>query len=187
MLPYGLVVGGAIVVGLLLMVLGAGSRSGSTVPGLSDRSPKAVRPGNARETAPEFSLARVGGDENATGEGLRGQVVVLHFWATWCPPCRAEFPEFARWAQGDGAREGVRVFAVSLDDSAETALTWGLRNGGGVGVWHDQKQLANALGVTVIPSTVLLDKQGRIAFFQEGAQDWSKDGVPQRVEDLRGE
>lgn len=187
LLPYGLVVAGAILAGVLLLVAGASSLGRSALDGGPGRAPGALRSGGSREAAPEFTLARVGADGDVASADLQGQVVVLHFWATWCPPCRAEFPEFARWAEGESSREGVRVFAVTLDESAEAAMLWSVRNGGGLAVWQDTKRLAGALGVTAIPSTVLIDKQGRIAYFQEGAQDWSPLGVPRRVEDLRGE
>jgi len=184
MVPFGIVVGGAIGLGVLLLVIGAAAGGRSDLSGFPGRGPTALRNDSARDAAPDFSLSRVGAEETATAEALRGQVVVLHFWATWCPPCRAEFPEFARWAQEEAGHPGVRVFAVSLDDTPDKALIWSLKYAGGLGVWYDEKKLAGEMGVTVIPSTVLLDRQGRVAFFQEGAQDWSRSGVPGRVEDL---
>jgi thiol-disulfide isomerase/thioredoxin len=129
----------------------------------------------------------VGAEEEASAVSLHGQVVVLHFWATWCGPCRAEFPEFAKYAETVDRKGGVRTLAVSLDDREEVAMVWALRNGGGIQVWHDSKELAGALGVEAIPTTVLLDKEGRIAYQEAGVQNWTASGVPKRVEELRGE
>lgn len=185
--PYWVAVGFAFALGVLLLVVGGRSASQGGLNLGAPGSAGSLSEAEAREEAPDFRLSRVGAEGAVTREELAGSVVVLHFWATWCAPCRAEFPEFARYAAKAEGMAGIRVLAVSLDESPDEAMIWALRNGGGITVWHDQKQLASEMGVTGIPTTVLLDAQGRIAYFQAGAQDWSEGGVPARVEALLGE
>jgi cytochrome c biogenesis protein CcmG/thiol:disulfide interchange protein DsbE len=74
-----------------------------------------VEPETPRE-APNFTLDRLNGDTFALEE-YRGQVVVLNFWATWCPPCRKEIPDFVRM-QRDLGDEGLQFVGVALERSA---------------------------------------------------------------------
>ncbi len=63
--------------------------------------------------APEFSLKNKDGKEVSLAS-LKGKVVVLNFWATWCPPCRAEIPDFKR-VYSAYKDKGVEIIGVSLD------------------------------------------------------------------------
>lgn len=93
--------------------------------------------------APNFSLRRLGEGETTLSE-LRGEVVVLNLWATWCPPCRAEMPTLQR-AFDDYRDQGVEVLAVNttFQDSAD-----------------DAAEFMRELGVTL---PILLDSTGRVS------------------------
>ena len=93
--------------------------------------------------APDFTLPTLDGQGTQTLSALRGRVVVLNFWASWCPPCRAEMPTLARVAAAYADR-GVTVLAVNATaaDSREAA----------------QRFLEN-IGVPSLP--VVLDQNGR--------------------------
>lgn len=113
----------------------------------------------------------------------KGKVVVINFWATWCPPCRAEFPELVA-TQKKYASKGVDLVTVTLDDLDDTAkaaefltqqgATTGAfinKKGGepdlGYFKWLDGK-VPDSLG---IPRTYVIDRKGRVSARLIGGQD----------------
>jgi cytochrome c biogenesis protein CcmG/thiol:disulfide interchange protein DsbE len=79
-------------------------------------SPAAGQPGEARADAPDFALPTLSGDTFRLDDH-RGEVVVLNFWATWCPPCRREIPDFVSLQKDLGGR-GLQFVGVALERSA---------------------------------------------------------------------
>ncbi len=79
-------------------------------------TPRPIGPGVGQQ-APLFSLPTLDGQEVAL-EAYRGRPVLLHFWASWCPPCREEWPVWQTFASGLAA-EGVVILAVNVEESPE--------------------------------------------------------------------
>ncbi len=155
------------------------------------RSPSAAPPkaASTRTEAPAGSL-RLSTDPAKTLslDSLKGKVVVLHFWATWCPPCRAEFPKFAQFAAATKPDDPWVVVPVSIDDSTEPVGPYLSKLPERFPVyWDDGAALANALQVSAVPTTVLLDKAGRVASQDVGVADWSAAGLPAKVKALSHE
>jgi len=103
-----------------------------------------------------------------------GQVVVLNFWATWCPPCVREMPSLDR-LHAALREEGLTVVAVSIDrggpDVIEPfAARHKLKE---MGLYWDAKStLAKAFGVTGLPTTFIIDRQSRIIGAMQGSAEW---------------
>ncbi len=121
--------------------------------------------------APPFRLPTLSG-ETRTLVDYRGRVVLLNFWASWCPPCREEFPSLLR-LQAAMAKEPFTVLAVAVRDGDEAVadfLAGGRppfdvlldRDGAAAVAWH-------AAGV---PVTYLLDRQGRMLAGKVGPLQW---------------
>jgi cytochrome c biogenesis protein CcmG/thiol:disulfide interchange protein DsbE len=132
-------------------------------------SPREGRP-EIGDPAPGFSLKSFDGTEFASGE-LRGQVVVLNFWASWCSPCREEAPALqAVWQEFQD--EGVVFLGVTYHDaesaSQEFINTFGITYQNGV---DGQGQISRAYGVTAVPETYVIDRSGNISWVQIGALD----------------
>ncbi len=144
-------------------------------------------PQDKREAAPEFDLAQAGGSGQITQKDTAGKVTILHFWATWCPPCRAEFPEFAKYALAIRENPKVAVLPVSLDESPSVVPGFVQKYGNGIAAYTDGGKLEDAMGVASIPETILLDKSGRVAFKSVGGQEWSENGIGKLVEELADE
>jgi thiol-disulfide isomerase/thioredoxin len=122
----------------------------------------------ALATAPDFELLDLDGETFRLADH-RGQVVVLNFWATWCPPCRAEIPGFIR-LQNEFREDGVVFVGVALDEEgAEVVEPYSRQRGINYPVLLDRGAVARQFdGGRVVPTTLLIDRSGRIRFRHEG-------------------
>lgn len=121
-------------------------------------------------------------DRNRGAHGaweFRARLTVLHFWASWCLPCRDELPALAA-LQSDLGKDGVRVVAVSVDRLGwdvidRTTEKLGVRE---LELYHDQdREAAIALGIEVLPTTVIVDAQGRDVARMRGQGDWADQAI----------
>ncbi|PDT90767.1 hypothetical protein CO669_07210 [Bradyrhizobium sp. Y36] len=118
------------------------------------------------------------GDGHAAAE-FAARLTVLHFWASWCVPCRVELPALSA-LQSDLGREGVRVVAVSIDrlgwDAIDrTTSKLGVRD---LELYHDRdREAAVALDVAALPTTILVDAQGREVARMRGQGEWTDPGL----------
>ncbi len=116
-------------------------------------------------------------EEDLSLEAFRGRVVLLNFWATWCPPCIREMPSLDR-VQAALAGEGLEVVAVSQDFAGRKVVEpffvrFGLAN---LKIYYDTGgALSRALGVAGLPTTLLIDREGRIVGGLEGPAEWDSD------------
>ena len=127
-------------------------------------------PGTARVSAAVAAhpVRQLGGGELSL-PSLRGSVVVLNFWASWCGPCRKELPQLAALDR-ELARQGGRVVAVSIDEDVRNAASFALRNAAGMTVFHDGPAgLVRTLDLPALPYTIVLDRDGMVAWSGGGA------------------
>jgi peroxiredoxin len=123
--------------------------------------------------APEFSLPTPGGEVHRLTDHA-GQVVLLNFWALWCGPCREELPVLER-LHGELRDEGLAIVAVNVDrGGAEDVQRFAEQKGLSFEILHDPEQrVATSYGVVGYPTTVVIDRAGRIVLSELGAWDWS--------------
>lgn len=104
---------------------------------------------------------------------FRGKVVVLNFWATWCPPCVEETPSLIELNKRIANRNGV-VIGVSVDDDAAAYQKFIQDHGINFPTWRDpSKKYAQDYGTVMYPETYIIDRHGKIARKVIGPQDWN--------------
>lgn len=141
----------------------------AVVPGFLHRH-AAVAPAS-RQIAPDFTLLDASGNAVRLSS-LRGQVVLLNFWATWCAPCKVEIPWFVGLRQQYGGA-GLAIVGVAMDDDGWQSVLPGIDSLGidyPVVVGNDA--IAQEFGgVDALPTTFLIDRSGRIAAVHQGLMD----------------
>jgi thiol-disulfide isomerase/thioredoxin len=118
-------------------------------------------------TPPDFTVTDITGAEHTLSK-LKGSVVLLDFWATWCPPCRVEVPHLIDIQKRFGDRKFVLI-SISLDRDLEAARRFVKDKGmDWVHVIDRQaaRELAEKYEVSFIPSTFVIDRGGKIAATQ---------------------
>ncbi|MGH7949180.1 MAG: TlpA family protein disulfide reductase, partial [Candidatus Binataceae bacterium] len=136
-----------------------------------------VRGGDGR-LAGDFTLEALDGGE-LTLKSLRGKVVFLNFWATWCAPCRDEMPSMQVLDDSLGGNPDFVMIAVSQDERGRQAVKpYVEKNGFRFKVLLDPDgRLASSYGLTGVPETFIIDRSGRIVAHHMGAFDWSRPDV----------
>lgn len=122
------------------------------------------------ETVPALEAVTLAGDPVALAD-LRGEVVLLNVWATWCVPCRQEAPELQSLHESHGGR-GLRVVGVSVDNRGAEDQIRAFVDEYGISydIWWDPDGTAiEEFGAAGVPLTVLIDRDGRIAWRHLGA------------------
>ncbi|MBI2881818.1 MAG: TlpA family protein disulfide reductase [Candidatus Tectomicrobia bacterium] len=156
--------------------------SGRSVPVVSSKA-LAAEPGRL---APDFDLPALGGTRVRLGS-LRGKVVLLNFWATWCPPCRSEMPSMEAIYQ-ELKGPDFEILAVSIDSgdkkgvasfAKELKLTFPI-------LLDPDMKAMERFGVRGLPTTFLIDRRGKIASVDVGPRDWSAKEMKERVQGLIG-
>lgn len=156
----------------------ASSSAATSKPAVSSQAPVAV---------PDFTLQANNGEEVSLSD-YRGKVVILNFWASWCPPCKEEMPAFQQLQedfagsedtvllmlnQTDGQRETKEKADQYLADNEYTFLNL-----------YDTGEVGSAIfGLTGIPATVIVDTEGNLADYTLGATTYEK--VAEMVEGAR--
>ena len=141
----------AVLPGVLLVAL-AGGMSNVAQAAPTEEAPR---------IAPDFALRSLAGS-NVRLHELRGQVVLLNFWANACAPCRQNLPRLAQW-QAQYREAGLTVFAIDVDEDAQAARTTVERLDLNYAVLLDtDKTVSRAYALGALPTTVLIDRDGQV-------------------------
>ena len=121
--------------------------------------------------APELLLERE--ETSLQLSALKGRFVLVHFWATWCEPCREELPALLKLVRGLPQRERVTLLAISEDQDWETVREYFSGQIPAEVVWDASGTGGERYEVSALPDTYLIDPQGRLMLRFGGARDWS--------------
>ena len=116
--------------------------------------------------------------------GMKGGVVLVNFWATWCEPCRDEMPSLQRLREKFAAR-GLEVLAVNLDEPASRVRGFLDKVPLKFVVLLDPgKEAAKAWNARILPASYVVGRDGRLHYVAVGEVDWDDPGVVKRIEAL---
>ena len=114
----------------------------------------------------DFTLYSIDGVEHTLSE-FKGQVVVIDFWATWCPPCRNSIPAFIKLYE-KYHEQGFAILGISLDNDEQALQDYSKQMKIPYPVLVGNKEIAKAYQVSGIPKTIFLDKKGNVRKTQVG-------------------
>ncbi|HJU05086.1 MAG TPA: TlpA disulfide reductase family protein, partial [Nitrospiraceae bacterium] len=121
-----------------------------------------IQPAKRKALAPSFTLRTMGG-ATLESDALRGKVIVLNFWATWCGPCKDEMPAMQRLQESFPAAD-LALLAVTTDQQQDAIATFAKGLGLSFPILlDDTKEVSAAFGVRGLPTTVIIDRQGHLA------------------------
>jgi peroxiredoxin len=133
--------------------------------------------------APDFSLRTLDGP-NLRLQEQRGRVVLVNFWATWCGPCRQEMPHLSR-LYDKYRSSGFVLLGVNVDDDTRHAVELATKLGLKFPVSLDSdKKVSRLYDLTAMPSTVLIDRDGRVRYVHRGYRDGYEDTYDQQIRGL---
>ncbi|MBB3981729.1 peroxiredoxin [Sphingobium fontiphilum] len=136
--------------------------------GIAPAASRAASPAPAIDApAPDFELTLVDGGKVALAD-LKGQVVVLNFWATWCVPCRTELPTLDAY-YAIQKKHGLRVFAITTEDSVPLGR---LKKLFAALTIQSARKIKGKYGpLAGVPTNFIIDRAGRLRYAKAGALD----------------
>jgi peroxiredoxin len=136
------------------------------------------------DRAPEFRLPALDGRFVSLSD-FKGKVVMVHFWATWCPPCVEEMPTLDRLYQALRGR-GFELITVSVDDAGTDVVTAFMqKNRLNIPVlMNPDKAISGLYGTFKFPESYILDRSGVVRYKAIGPRDWGNPENIQIVQDI---
>ncbi len=132
--------------------------------------------------APEFTLHDYAGRPIALSS-LKGRVVLLNFWATWCPTCVAEMASLERLALAEQGQP-FTLLAVSVDESWDAVRRFFARGTPLTVLLDPKKSLPGRYGTEKFPETFLIDREGRIRYYVVSDRSWDAADVKACIDAL---
>ena len=133
--------------------------------------------------APDFTLKSRSG-ENIKLSELRGQVVMLNFWASWCAPCRQEMPLLEKLYQRYEPM-GFTLLGINVEENSDDALRWLKNLDISFPILLDTKNTTSELySVMAMPTTLIIDRDGKVRFLHRGYVPGVEEEYQQQVRTL---
>jgi thiol-disulfide isomerase/thioredoxin len=134
--------------------------------------------------APELPIYnRTGAKTDLAKE--KGKIFIIHFWATWCPPCVEEIPALSRFWDKYRTRDDIGLYAISVDKDWKAIEAFMTKNPSAIPLFHDPgAATARRFGTTQYPETYVVNAKGRVLFRVQGAVNWSDPEFRARIEQL---
>jgi thiol-disulfide isomerase/thioredoxin len=115
----------------------------------------------------------------------KGRLIIVHFWATWCPPCVEEIPALSRFWDRYRGRSDIALYSVSVDKDWKTIDDFSKKNPNDLPVYRDPNaKTAQRFGTTQYPETYIVNPNGRVIYRVQGGVEWTDGSVQQRIEQM---
>ena len=133
--------------------------------------------------APELNLQDMDGVKHSIAE-YKGKPVIINFWATWCPPCRAELPSMNRaWEKVKD--ENIEMIAVNVGENEDTIFSFmGSFPIDFTVLLAETGEITQSWPVKGLPTTLIVDTQGQIVYQAVGGREWDDDNLLDKVRAL---
>lgn len=133
--------------------------------------------------APNFTLTDRDGN-SVSLEDLRGQVVMINFWASWCAPCREEMPLLEQIHRRYEPL-GFTLLGVNVEENSSDAVSWLKDRPVSFPILFDpDNRVSKLYDVVAMPSTVIVDRQGNVRFLHHGYQAGYEDQYQDQIREL---
>lgn len=147
------------------------------------QSSENVETKNGETASVEFSVKDENGKIINTSQ-LKGKVVFINFWASWCPPCRAEFPSIQKFYDKYKSHSEIVFLTVNLDDDIAAGKMYLKKENFSVPFLVPEGNIPNEYYKGSLPTTVVLDKKGEIRLHHAGMADYSKTSFYEQIDGL---
>jgi thiol-disulfide isomerase/thioredoxin len=122
--------------------------------------------------AVDFSISDINGIEY-NSKDLIGKTVILHFWASWCPPCKEELPVYNQF-YNEHKDKNIEFITVSVDNTERALMNFLEGKKIDFNIFHDKKGLARKFLVRAIPTTYIINEEGIIVKKKLGSVPWHR-------------
>jgi peroxiredoxin len=136
--------------------------------------------------APAFRLEDMDG-KFVSLKDYSGKIVIIKFWATWCPPCRFEMPSMQRAYQKLG-EDDIEILAVNVGENSDAIFTFTADYPVEFPLIMDRtSEITMAYGVAGIPATFIVSPQGKIIYKAIGERKWDDPAIIEKIRQIRQE
>lgn len=138
---------------------------------------------NDLKDAPAFSFYDAHGNKFNTSS-LKGKVVFVNFWATWCLPCRAELPAIGKFYNQYKNNKNIFFLTINEDDDLEMAKDFLRKSQYTIPLYIRGEEVPDDIFKGSLPTTLIIDKQGRIRLHHEGIANYDAQSFLKQIQDL---
>ena len=125
---------------------------------------------------PDLSIQTIDGGTFSLSESLKTHdLVLINFWATWCPPCRMEFPFLQEAWEKYADRVDVIAMSIEKTDTLKVLKNFAKENGLTFNIGRDENNLLDKMRGDAIPTTLIVDRDGKVVYVEVGAMTSVKD------------
>ena len=148
------------------------------------KDPQTLTPVPERPPAPDFNLKDPDGNPVRLAD-FQGKPLIINFWATWCPPCREEMPSMQR-AHEILSGEGIGLIAINVGEDGETVARFAETTQVTFPLPMDEaSSVVTGYPVRGLPTTFVVDAQGRLAYVATGEREWDNQALLDLVRGLK--